>query len=624
MQLNDGIYVQSITLPSSATNDDNDERSTNESSDDINRERLIMYDFKPAFPPYTKESLDELLIIPPKDDKNNDVEESPLVKEIEEEEMNDNDGLVNNEKINSDEVIDEGMVYEDELTISEDDTPQDDLQQQSNSDNESSDDDVKVVDATTNIGNDEFIEDEDISSTDSSTTNDKNNEATETTEIQQQDKLDEERSDDESSIKSLSSKDVEDDNSNNYTVVEGETNKSDTIKDNDDTDNDIADNDINVPPRPAENNEYDDTMYPETTPEEQHQPLPPTSLPKEGDDAEQLDEVSTLEKEEDNEVVDGDLIMPNNDAPEAGEEVIITLGDDSVADEKNGDEKNMPLTDESIVPENSEPEVKKNDKEDEEDTEVNTANSNEEEYQSATDTPEESTTTTQTNDTIEDSPYQEEPNQEEATKQSDYNDDDTGSILNSNSNNKEANREFVDGLDEIDKLFEEVEVPDELDVGADGSSMQDVLVGQGLKIIWKRAQLVSKGIKSKVDDIATSVKGLYNKLQLNDNEEEEEEDDLTFDSLLNMNNKPRDGNEAKPLSFKDSDRTKLTDKEEEIDDFPLVKSPQAKKIIKWSKRKLKQARHILDDLLSIFGEEEEEEDDLGDFLISRRQAMGAT
>ena len=92
-----------------------------------------------------------------------------------------------------------------------------------------------------------------------------------------------------------------------------------------------------------------------------------------------------------------------------------------------------------------------------------------------------------------------------------------------------------------------------------------------------------------------------------------------------MNNKLRDGDEVKSQSFKGTDHTNLTDEEEEFEDFPLVKSPQAKMIIKWSKRKLKKVRHILDDLLSIFGEDEDDEDDLGDdFLISRRQAMGST
>ena len=237
--INDGIYVQSITLPSSVTtDDDDDERSTNESSD-TNRERLIMYDFKPAFPPYyTKESLDKLLIIPHKDDNNNvdvDVEESPLVEEEMDDDDDIDDGLVIDEKINSDEVIDKEVVHreDDVLHTYEEDISQEDLQQHSNS-NESSDE-VKVVDDT--IGNDEVIEqDEDISSTESSDTNGKKNEATEIAEIQQQDKLD---SDETNSLL----EDVKDD-SNNDTVVEEETNKSDTVKDDDD-----IDNDINVPPQ---------------------------------------------------------------------------------------------------------------------------------------------------------------------------------------------------------------------------------------------------------------------------------------------------------------------------------------------------------------------------------------
>ena len=61
---------------------------------------------------------------------------------------------------------------------------------------------------------------------------------------------------------------------------------------------------------------------------------------------------------------------------------------------------------------------------------------------------------------------------------------------------KSVNHEFVEGLDDIDKLFEGVDPPDELDVGAAGSSMQEVLMGQGTRILLKRisigAQLVKK------------------------------------------------------------------------------------------------------------------------------------
>jgi len=51
---------------------------------------------------------------------------------------------------------------------------------------------------------------------------------------------------------------------------------------------------------------------------------------------------------------------------------------------------------------------------------------------------------------------------------------------------KSVNDEFVKGLDDINKLFEHVQPPDELDVGAAGSSMQEVLMGQGAQILRKR------------------------------------------------------------------------------------------------------------------------------------------
>lgn len=54
---------------------------------------------------------------------------------------------------------------------------------------------------------------------------------------------------------------------------------------------------------------------------------------------------------------------------------------------------------------------------------------------------------------------------------------------------RNANHEFVDGLDDIGKFFEGVEPPDELDVGASGSSIQEVLMGQTTRIIVKRIRM---------------------------------------------------------------------------------------------------------------------------------------
>jgi hypothetical protein len=60
---------------------------------------------------------------------------------------------------------------------------------------------------------------------------------------------------------------------------------------------------------------------------------------------------------------------------------------------------------------------------------------------------------------------------------------------------KSVNHEFVEGLDDIDKLFEGVDPPDELDVGAAGSSMQEVLMGQGGRILLKRISIGAKLVK---------------------------------------------------------------------------------------------------------------------------------
>jgi hypothetical protein len=49
-----------------------------------------------------------------------------------------------------------------------------------------------------------------------------------------------------------------------------------------------------------------------------------------------------------------------------------------------------------------------------------------------------------------------------------------------------VNDHFVQGMDDIDKLFEGVDPPDELDIGAAGSSIQEIIMGQGTQILRKR------------------------------------------------------------------------------------------------------------------------------------------
>jgi hypothetical protein len=52
-----------------------------------------------------------------------------------------------------------------------------------------------------------------------------------------------------------------------------------------------------------------------------------------------------------------------------------------------------------------------------------------------------------------------------------------------------VNDHFVQGMDDIDKLFEGVDPPDELDIGAAGSSIQEIIMGQGTQILRKRITL---------------------------------------------------------------------------------------------------------------------------------------
>ena len=48
---------------------------------------------------------------------------------------------------------------------------------------------------------------------------------------------------------------------------------------------------------------------------------------------------------------------------------------------------------------------------------------------------------------------------------------------------RSASSEFIEGLDDIDKLFEEVDVPDEFD---EGTSIQEIVMGSGRRILVKR------------------------------------------------------------------------------------------------------------------------------------------
>jgi hypothetical protein len=55
-----------------------------------------------------------------------------------------------------------------------------------------------------------------------------------------------------------------------------------------------------------------------------------------------------------------------------------------------------------------------------------------------------------------------------------------------------SGNDIVSGLDDIDNLFEGVDPPDELDVGADGASIQEVLMGSASRLVIKRISIAGR------------------------------------------------------------------------------------------------------------------------------------
>ena len=71
------------------------------------------------------------------------------------------------------------------------------------------------------------------------------------------------------------------------------------------------------------------------------------------------------------------------------------------------------------------------------------------------------------------------------------------------------NKELVEGLEDIAKFFEGVDPPDELDVGADGSSIEEVLMGQSSKIILKQTSLRFNYVKESVTAVKERLTDLF-------------------------------------------------------------------------------------------------------------------
>ena len=86
-------------------------------------------------------------------------------------------------------------------------------------------------------------------------------------------------------------------------------------------------------------------------------------------------------------------------------------------------------------------------------------------------------------------------------------DDDTVEMKAAKIQQATGSSDFVEGLDDIDKFFEETDAPEELDVGYSGSSIQEVLMGKGREILVKRVRLGVEIVKN----FFKSIKSKFNK-----------------------------------------------------------------------------------------------------------------
>ncbi|KAL7479960.1 hypothetical protein ACHAW6_005675 [Cyclotella cf. meneghiniana] len=194
--------------------------------------------------------------------------------------------------------------------------------------------------------------------------------------------------------------------------------------------------------------------------------------------------------------------------------------------------------------------------------------------------------------------------------------DESPPLANIQYKDEDANREFVTGLDEIDKLFESVSPPDELDVGADGSSIQDVLVGQGLKIIFKRAKSFGSSVKERFEKIVE--KALPQQLMSltsdhsDDGDEEESLEDIF--KMLKGDIPTNGASDTEAGKIDDNVKSSNDDSHNALQNrFPLLKTKRANKIWKYARRKWEQAKHLFDEFFAIFeghGEDDDDDEDI--------------
>eukprot|EP00984_Skeletonema_dohrnii_P004187 scaffold1463_cov101-Skeletonema_dohrnii-CCMP3373.AAC.4 len=580
----------------------------NEGGDGSSEQQWVVYDFKPAIPPYSVGQMEELLLIPR---QRADTDNDEIVDEEKGEEVVDNNNATIEEEEEAAVVINETSSEEGDLdvdskieekTIIADDQDGDDVESTSSEIDDTagntadaphvdSKEEEKAAEETATeeeeVTEGEVIEDDKVAddvvdddATDDTTDNimddEDNNDVVEVVENE----LEEEEApkmtqmgDTDASLSDSSDEATLDKESNNEETENIDEGSPDSEEErHDDNDNDmvpaVESHNTAAPPTgplPEPDTDDDDVDLDESSKEEQ-EPLVESESEiesSEEDDEEVGEEVDT-EVDEENETMqqqttvedatDGNMDHSTGANDEDNDPTVIVA---TKEDEDGGVQQEVEVEDDTndvIVDDNEAPIV------------INEDSPSPEAIESS---PESSPDTETTAD------------EEQIKIQYDDPLPPTSSSSPPSSNNKDANREFVTGLDDVDKLFESVEVPDELDVGADGSSMQDVLVGQALKIITKKAKSLGGAIKVKFDKIATPVKKALPQLGLfggdNDNEDEAEIDAL-FASLVNGNE-----NMAKPNLQEEEEHAlselneKLKKLKQKVKDLPLFKSEEAQK-----------------------------------------------
>ena len=583
--IKDGLLIKKSALPAFADPSLKD----GSSSEVVYRNRLVMYDFRPAYPPYKTETLNDLMLMPEKsntvdDEISDDDEPSAFEQEHRDPDDQSSGQTITNESVNESTSENFGLEVDQVETNAPEGSDDDSSPQHSDEKAETppAEEEESQVDSTSNGNGVEIVEestsleseaDEEIITSPVEGSQDPTNgtgiehagNAT-TAELDTPDSADSTEADPSSVEHEISGDDVPTEVlSSSESIVEAGVDVSNEAELEDST---VGDTDLesgvvpnekaNVPAGVVESSAGDDTVAKET--QDQAEPVQEIR-----DDPARLADETALDHET---ALDG---------PETASQVTVEA---ATLDEKNNIDSESGLTvgDEII------------------ETPVDAANEMSlEDEKSALDQG--------LADDIDAAELSE--------KKTASNDEvlSPSTMTASSNNNPDANRQFVTGLDEIDKLFESVEAPDELDVGADGSSMQDVIVGQGIKIAWKRARNFGSEVRKRFEKVADSVQKALPQLGMLGGDDDDESEE-TLESLLSKMDISRDGGQtAIHEPAKRPERPKPVKAEKESKQFPLVKSPKAKKIWKFAQRKWHQARHLLDDILNLFADDDDEEED---------------